>query len=73
MTKTEKVTIGNSDVLHGKTRYKKGRSYNLDAEVAAYFRNNGWLKGAASIPPGLEDVVTLDIHDVHQTMNSEVK
>lgn len=43
--------VPKEDILHGSVRYLKGEKYTVEANLARYFANNGWLEGEHPAPP----------------------
>lgn len=72
--------------LHGKMRFEKDLGYGVPDALGQYFVKNGWAKAAPTemtvhtVPDWIlspaakdRDSDTLEVQDVHVTLNPEVK
>lgn len=69
MAKTQKIKP-NQDFLHGEKRYKEGRPYDVDPQLADYFKTAGWVDSDGSHTP--TQAVDLDVHAAGMGQNAEV-
>lgn len=60
--------IPNQDFKHGRETYLKGQEYDVDSDLAYYFKAVGWV----GEPGNTEKEVTLDIQDGQIGHSSEV-
>lgn len=65
-----KTITPNQTFKHDGQTYESGESYEVESELAFYFKMNGWV-GEKQPPSG--EAVTLEVHDSDHGHVSEVK